>query len=326
MIKIALITPLHKIDYLAETVIDGLLRLREEGIVDFYVSSPYPSKYPEVGRLILAEDDFVDFAENADLVLLLWGKSCTNLKLAEKIGKWSKTVYIDGSEVGKNRRYDPEIRKALFELKWDGIGKIEEELLDKCALYFRREKPYIKNIKPLPYGIESEYTHFYNFDKKKDIDFACIFGQEEFPALRRKVREALEYFCQEKGFSCVTGRTSNRGEFYKIFARAKVGISVGGGGFDTARFWEILGNNCILITENIDIFESESTALNYKRIYEFSDIEGFVQKVEEVARLLQKGYNQDSMKNEYEEILKSHSSKARVAYVLDKAREVGIIQ
>ena len=136
----------------------------------------------------------------------------------------------------------------------------------------------------------------------------------------------LEQFCKEHKFICHTAGTNDPDEFYEILSRTKVGVSVSGGGFDTARFWEILGNNCLLLTEKTDIYRQEDNTFNYKRIWEFKDIQDFEDKLNEVAHFLRNGYNQDDLDKEYKEILSQHSSKARVLTILNKAKEKNILK
>ncbi len=331
--KIAFIPPINKSDYLANTVIDGILWQKKEGS-DFEFKIPdylYPCPY-DLKLYKLAENEFADFAQSADLVVLAWGKNATNYDLAGKINKWNKTIFIDGSELGKNNRFDANIANAVKDLSYKGIGAIDQEMLSKCSLYFRREQPYIQGILPLPFGIESRYVAHFNSRVKKDIDFACVFGQEDYPILRKEAREYLELFCKKNGFSCFTKRTkgfnfddnnklAGRDQFYDVLARSKVGISIGGGGFDTARFWETLGNNCILLTEKIGIYEAPSKALDYKRIWQFKDIEEFKVQLAKLASYLQNEYNQEAMKEEYEKILAEHSTKARVHTILDEVKK-----
>lgn len=322
--KIALITPKYKNDYMTNTVLDGLFTLGSVNECRFSSDYVVPSSY--VGWK-LDEAEFLDFARSADLVLFFWGKGNTDYELAEKVGRFDKTVFIDGSEVGKNNRFDKKIMAEVLAGTYSGLGAIDKDMLKKCVLYFRREKPYNiqadvsgKKIIQLPFGIETRYLAYYKPEKVKDIDFTCIFGQEEYPVLRRDVRKALEKFCKKNGFTCATKKTKTSDEFYEILSRTRVGISVGGGGFDTARFWEILGNNCVLMTERIDIFEDPKVSLPYKRIHEFVDLGTFEAKLEEVASFLRKGYDYPSMTEEYEKLISEHSSVARVKTVLNHAK------
>jgi hypothetical protein len=259
-------------DYLANTVLDGLIALSPVMLgLDFKVTREYPSPF-DLSLHTLSENEFVEYARKADIVLLVWGKKATRFKLAEEIGMWNKTIFIDGSEFGKDNRYNFDIQKKILLGTYDGGGAINQEILEKCVLYLRREKPYVTGIIPFPFGIESRYISKLLGTVEKDIDFVCIFGQDEYPVMRRYAREMLENFCKENNFTCATNRTygfnfddktkqAGRDEFFNLLARAKVGVSIGGGGFDTARFWEILGNNCMLLTEKIEIYEPYSTQI-----------------------------------------------------------------
>lgn len=352
--KIALITPIHKEDYLVNTVIDGLLHLIEDEPMYLqtseYVckmSSNYPlpkhSSYATAEQWKTSKKEFIEFAKTADLIILFWGKGNTDYELAKEINCWDKTVYVDGSEVGGNRRLDPVIVDKLLQGKYLAQGSIDQDMLNKCPLYFRRERPYRtvlsnKGTVPLPFGIERRYVTHIATSVQKDIDFVCIFGQDEYPLLRREVRKSLERFCKTHNLVCATKSTKKKGllglfglkkddgreAFYTILSRAKVGISVGGGGFDTARFWEILGNDCMLMTETIGLYEEGSTALDYQRITQFKDLADFERALEKVAASLAT-YDQFSMKEEYSRIMAEHSTKARVMFILDAAKAKRII-
>lgn len=332
--KIALITPEHKEDYLTNTIIDGLLALAEAEDLTWAAPIGYQS-YLDFSERQLDRAEFIDFARAADVIFLCWGKDNTNLSLATEIDRFDKTIYIDGSEPGGNRRYDQAIQAKILAGDKDTRGAIDRELLAKCPLYFRREQPYIEGIRPLPFGIERRYLAAYKSGEQKDIDFFCIFGQKEFPPLRAEVEQVLQKFCQAHNLKCVTEPTSGfslsgdksagRNEFYQLLARSKVGISVGGGGFDTARFWEILANNCLLLTESIAIYESGSKELDYQRIWQFKDLVEFEQQLEKMANYLQSEYPKAQLDSEYQEILAKHSTQARVEMILAAAKAKHLI-
>jgi len=314
--KIAVITPSDANDILGDTIIDGLADLISEK-KDLEVRIPAETKYvvpKELKNSVVSTKEFIEFAQTADLIFLIWGKRKLNTEIAEKINRWDKTIFIDGAEVGKDRRYDPAMQNIIIHGTFGGYGRIYDDMHKKCAMYFKREKPYRAGVKPLPFGIERKYQ-VYDSSTKKDIDFFCVFGQEEFPALRKHVREIVQNFCQKNNFTCHTEKTKTKEEFYKLSARSKVGISVGGGGYDTARFWETLGNNALLITEKIDIFEPDSSILDYERVFEFNNLYDLEYYLEKVGHILKNFYNQDNLQLEYEKILANHSSKARVEYI-----------
>lgn len=334
--SIALILPINQSDYLANTVIDGLLTLSKTNPgLSFKITKDYLSPFDLQSR-VLPEREFMEFAIKADLILLVRGKRNTNVRLAQRINLWKKTVFIDGSEFGKDGRYDFDLQKKVLSGTYDGFGTIDKTMLEKCALYFRREKPYIPGIIPLPFGIESRYVKFAPQETKKEIDFVCIFGQDEYPIMRRYAAEILENFCKKNNFTYATGRTkgfnfvdetkqAGRDEFFKLLSRAKVGISIGGGGFDTARFWEILGNDCILLTEKIDIYEPDGDELNYKRIFEFNNLFDFEYQLNILGKHIKTKYDSNDMSAEYQAIMERHSSSSRVLLILEKAKEKGIL-
>ncbi len=325
--KVSVILPNGKSDYLANTVLDGLLELStiDKDLV-FKITTNYPNPF-NIKEYELSNSEFTDFANDADLIILCWGKNSTNYDLANNINKWNKTIFIDGSELGKNNRFDKKIIQEVLDGTYKGIGAIDQDMLIKCKAYYRREKPYINGIIPFPFGIENRYRKFYKKDIKRDIDFTCIFGQDEYPIMRRQVKEYLEKFCKKNNLICKTKRTSDfnfddntkiagRDEFYEILSRTKVGISIGGGGFDTARFWEILGSGAILMTEKIDI---DNTNLKYKRIKEFSDFEDFKIKLDQMANYLKNEYNNDIeiLDDEYIDVISKHSTIARIKDILN---------
>lgn len=311
--KIAVIPPKNRLDYLTSTIIDGLNELKNNNEVDFLVAS------------LENRNQFIDYAKNADIITFSWGKGDTDHELAQNIDCFNKTIFIDGSELGRNRRLDKKIVKELNDGTWNGQGKIDKDLLIKCAGYFKREKPYIDGIIPFPFGIEKKYINW-NKSIDKDIDFVCIFGQEQYPPLRKKVKEILQDFCKKNDLVCVTEKTKTKQEFYNILSRAKVGISVSGGGYDTARFWEILGNNCILLTEKIDIYRPQDKKLQYNNIFEFINENDFEDLLNKITIYLRTDYNAIDMEKEYNEILKNHSTVARVKEIIDYCKYKGIIK
>ncbi len=335
--KIAIIGPTEASDVLADTIFDGLLTLQKTfPELSFYIPKEHNYTSPlQLSGHELSTEDFVEYAQTADLIFLMFSKRFTNFALAEMIGRWDKTIYIDGSELGKNRRYDSVIQKMVLDGTFEGNGRINAEMVEKSALYFRREKPYIENIIPLPFGVESRYLQEYFKDIKKDIDFFCVFGQDEYPPMRKYARDLVKDFCAKNNFTCHTevtegfsfdaGKKAGRSEFYRLLARSKVGISIGGGGYDTGRFWEILGNNCILLTETIDIYTPDSDALRYERIHQFTNIYDLDSQLNKIGTFLRNGYNHCKMDSEYSAIMKKHSSVARVMEILESARNKKLI-
>lgn len=314
--NIIIITPRNN-DYLCDTILDGFISLKQEKQeVNFFVTEEYTTSL-NLNPFSLKEERIIEIAEKSDAIFFINGKNNTNYKLIYKLNKFEKTIFIDGSEVGKDRRFDINIQKQILDESYRENGRVDLDMLGKCKLYFKREKPYIKGIIPLPFGIESKYNKYYSETIDKDIDFFCVFGQEEYPKTRKLAKEIVRSFCNENGFSFWTDKV-NRDDFYKILSRSKVGISIGGGGYDTARFWEILGNNCLLLTERINIYQPNSKRLDYKRIWQFDNLFDFKYQLEKIGNFLTNHYKKESLKEEYIKIMTEHSSKSRVLEILKK--------
>ena len=328
MKKIAIILPDKSKDYIANTVLEGFRAFEHSKEFEVRISPRFIA-IADYSDWELGDEAFFEYARAADLIIYIHAKY-TVFDLLNKIALWDKTVVVDGHEVGKNYRYDKEIRKALEDGTYERSGGIEWHLLKKCRKYFRREKPYVQGVIPLPFGIENRFIK-YRPGVKKDIDFTCVFGQEEYPPLRREVRLALEEFCAKNNFKCSTTKTrsifnwnfhsmASQAKFHRTLARTKIGISVGGSGFDTLRFWEILANNCVMLTEDIDLYEEGSSALKYKRVFEFKNIDEFKVRLLEMGKLIRSGaINEYLEQNEYERILRDHSCAARVRTIIDNS-------
>lgn len=336
--KIAVVTPVNSDDFYCDTVLDGLAQLKKgQPALDFFYSNHYPHPFDSdfTKKFGLPKDKFENFGKTADMVILLHGKYGTDYDFVERLAAWDKTIFVDGSEIGKNRWREPEIQYQIISGEYMGLGAPDKEMQKKCRLYFRREKPYMDGMIPFPLGIESRFMKYCAQNKEKDIDFACIFGQEQYPVTRRYTTELTEKFCKENGFTYHTKKTYKiplikRGPFspdksYEIWSRAKVGVSTGAAGYDSRRFWEILGNNCLVIAERIDLYHPDSVALNYKRIFQYNNLYDFEYQLKKMGEFLRSGYNQKDLDEEYQKILKEHSTKARVMMIIDEARKIGLL-
>jgi hypothetical protein len=158
MKSIAIILPDNNRDYLANTILDGFRALEHTGEFKVRISPRFISDANYLDWE-LGDEAFLEFAKKADLIIFIHAKYTTKV-LVEKIGLWDKTICVDGTEVGKNGRYNPAILKALLNETYNGWGAIQYDLLKKCRQYFRREKPYVNGIIPFPFGIQSRFIKY----------------------------------------------------------------------------------------------------------------------------------------------------------------------
>ena len=342
--KIVVVTPTERDDFYCDTVLDGLSELQKEyPALQFHYPDTYPlsdiSMYPTPKGFSrgarMTRENLFSFAKEADLIILTHGKYVIDYDFVEKINGWEKTVFVDGSEIGKNKWRDLTLQLEVIRGTYEGPGALNKKMQKLCRAYFRREKPYTDGMIPFPLGVESRYHTYYSSNQKKDLDFVCMFGQEEFPLTRKYAGELVEKFCKKNGFTCHTKKTYqlplikkgpySQEKYLKLWARAKVGISTGAAGYDSRRFWEILGNNCLVIAERFDLYEPDSDAMNYKRIFQYNNLYDFEYQLKKAGEFLRNGYNQKDLDAEYQEILKRHSTKARAMTIITEARKIGLL-
>ncbi len=326
-ITIAVITPGGKEDYLVRTVVDGLEQLRIDGIVkDVKYTSGNPRHFG-ISCHELNDDNFIKFARSADVILYCWGKVHDHKELVDIIGRYNITAYIDGSELGHNKRLEPQIVQKVEQGSYQEQGAINTDMLKRCVAYFRREKPYVKGVLPLPYGIERAYTK-YSLDKnlkERSYDIISVFGQRKYPPLRELIASYVEMIKAQGSLRVWNTSTKlpflspnsflSRWRFYKKLANARVGISISGGGFDTARFWEILGSGALLLTQKIDINFPDEIGLPQELYAEFSSGLDIDEKLKMLLVRANK-VSQEDYRRAYSDLIKHHSSAARMRYVL----------
>ena len=112
------------------------------------------------------------------------------------------------------------------------------------------------------------------------------------------------------------GFMQNR-SYYEQIQNSRACISVPGGGFDTLRFWEILGQGSLLISKRIAIkipypLQEREHYIAFDTLEELEEILGWLyEKPEEADKIRRQGY-------EYAK--KYHTSHARARYFLDTIR------
>src|SRR3989344_4548006 len=104
--KIAVVTPTSRDDFYCDTVLDGLgLLAKEHPEMTFHYGNHYPHPFGKdfTTTFGLSAEEFFNFSKTADMIILSHGKYGTDTGLIDDLQAWGKTVYVDGSEIGKNK-------------------------------------------------------------------------------------------------------------------------------------------------------------------------------------------------------------------------------
>lgn len=112
---------------------------------------------------------------------------------------------------------------------------------------------------------------------------------------------------------------ANNTRYFNQLNNSRISISIPGGGFDTLRFWEILGQGSLLISKRITIqmpnsFHEGIHYLAFDTLSELDDVlEWTYNHSNEVDRIRKAGH---------EYALNYHSSEARARYFIDEVRKL----
>jgi len=308
IMKIVAIVP-KSFDYLVSTIIEGLYENNVKVIASESsnnVKKAYSSK------------EIIKHSKDADYILVLRGKVKGNIPpkyyLLDKIKRPSITAYIDGSEwtyLGY-----PEKNQIIESLtkpsKRKGKQWIDKRMFSYCRWYFKREcYPEDAKIGIIPLLFAAEKRYFGNYNLKKTIDIFCSFGQKS-----SGLRSEVERICmdlRQEGYKVII-KSGLLYETYKRFISSSyITIDAWGGGDCTGRIWEIFANRSCCFSQKYNILfpNSFTDGINY---VEYSIIEEFEEKLrfylnneDNCIEIAQRGY---------EHLLKYHTSKERVKYML----------
>lgn len=340
--KIAVISPHEKLDAMASVIIEGLnghgaeivASDRGNGILDKWVRD---------------DDAFVNFANQADFIFVLWGKGPDakwnrgmNNKhpkyyLLDRIQRYHQTVYIDGSEwtsTGHPETYDgmreSEYAKnrllpvQIIESKIDtsrckGQPWINEEMRKKCAWYFKREcytEDLVEGILPLNVGCHSRFvgdTKYWHADKP--IDIFCSFGQT-YTGLRYEVEKVCRKIQSEGEYNVkiLSGEKISHDEYLKTISQSKISVSAWGAGNSCMRMWESMANGSCCFIQRPEILFLNKPSDGFHCV-EYSTPDEFERKIrkylknEPLCRII--GLQGQELTLDY------HTGIARVQYILD---------
>jgi len=309
-----------KYDYLQDLTYSGLVKvLGKKNIIEYKYNPKYhlpTKKYPKNlgynGLSILPHSNY----KNIDYVFVASAKpKCFEMykEVLPQLSKTVKTVFIDGSDLA-------EIGGDLTRLN---NSEIYNEVINQRPfdIIFKREylktETYDSNIFPLPFSVNmNKYKHIKSQQYKYDVSFWAI---ESHP-IRTQVLELLQnkFDCKENG--TITNQTfstyKRKGDFYFEELKAcKVNLNFRGNGWDTLRYWEVVGLKSFMISQKLDIvipndFEHEKEIIHCAQ--DLSDLEDLCKYY-----LKHEDKRIQLADNAYKKALDYHTDEQRARYILD---------
>ena len=315
--KIVIIPPKNKLDYLAETIIEGLYKHGYE-----IYSSDMGNGVLETD--VYSDDEIIEHSKSCDYIFVIWGKKVGGFPgpkyyLLDRINRRDRVIFIDGSEWTSTGHPIPnQVREAKNNPSLRrGEPWIDEFMYNNSNWYFKREcykQDLEKGIIPLLFGAVDR--HFLETKVEKKYDLFCSYGQ-----MNDGLRLETYNFCkqlQNEGYNVVLSSGMGYEEFKKKLKSSWIGVDAWGGGDCCARLWEILSNQTMAICQKYriefpDDFTDGENIVYYSSIYEFeTKVRHYLNNREEIERISNNGY---------EHLLGYHTSSARVKYIMDKVNE-----
>jgi len=314
--KIAAITPYQKLDYLAETIIEGIYKN------NFELKCTCPGN-GALEKDVLSLEDFYEYAKSADYIFAIWGKKRGNFpgidyNVVKAVNRPDKTVFIDGSEwtyTGQPER--GQVSEAKYNpLRRRGTEWVNIDMLNYCNWYFKREcyqEDAELGIIPLLFGAVER--HYNETTQQKAIDLFCAYGQTN-DGLRLETEQLCNQLKSE-GFNIVTGGGYDYNTYKNILAQSYIAVDAWGGGDCCARLWEIFANKTCALTQKYNILFPDKF-INGKTYVEYSSIEEFESRVRYLLA------NKDecvTIGNEgFKHLQKYHTAKQRVKYIIENLK------
>lgn len=281
-------------DYLTATLIEGLQELGH--IIIASENSNYAKKSGD--RVIKKE------AESADIIIVF---SNTNVRtqLVENINNPNK-VFVDGS--------DPQPFCVPSGILFKAVFKRE---LNRCWVNKMHEP-----IFPLPFAAEKRF--FLGKSNARDIDLSYVAGlgsnTVRYSAYYRLLNKSRPRFyvgpTDESAYrhTRIHGGPTETPVFRDILFRSKISVNVIGGGYDCARYWEILASGAMLLTQELEI-QIPNPFTDGLNCFTFNSMDDLDEKVEMLLsnQLLIKEIAEAG----YLHLLNHHTTKARAQYFLD---------
>ncbi len=259
----------------------------------------------------------------ADLIIEFSGKRANHV-CARKIDRFEKTVFIDGRDAAE-MQYDPAgyplaFKRELFqplpgvlpcpfaiERRW--MQPLAENPPLFLSALFDLDRPNRKRYLEITNGLKAQLGEDRIFvgltlPTQADIDHAVRLHLGPKPRPGRTLRMA------------------HNARYYELLHQSAISLSLAGAGFDTARFWEILGAGALLLSPKVPIlmpdplqpdehyvaFESEDELV--ERLMFLKDHPEEIRRIRQAARA---------------HVLQHHTTRARALYILENAcRSLGL--
>jgi hypothetical protein len=302
-------------DFLTATVIEGLNALANERPIELITTQK--SNYARTDQVWSRRRILREGGSRFDVVILGTNEG-VDRRLFEAVAKPNRSVCIDGSDT------------AVF-----------EHAPTKFALYFKRELPVgaidvPPNVLPCPFGIEQRFWH--EADGPRPIFFSACFaprggeraetlafvtrlgmtdaqlGEIKAPPFRRidGIRRGQCRFWVSLRRSFAVGHN----ERYAMKLRSSVlSLSIPGAGWDTGRFWEILGSGAILVSRQPAI-QMPAPLVPHEHFLPYADLE-------DLARVISNARARPAQLDEIRRSARSHAAahhttRARARYIVDE--------
>jgi hypothetical protein len=294
-LEVACLTP-PRHDFLCSCIVQGLRELGHDVVCSTSLYNPEAIETPTFPGLR-------PICTSADLVLLFSNTGYAQRKQYLFDNHLAgQAIYIDGSDSPSLE--DPEA----------------PEMYPVC---FKRELPRdcVGRLLPLPFAVEAKYE-VYADALERDIDVSCTLRPHNTE------RESLNDTLRAMGLArAVIGPVSEGGaatasgderkdEYFRVLARSKMSVSYPGGGWDTGRFWEILGSRALLLSPPVNI-AMPYALVDGEHFASYGSPDELVEKVRYYLR--HDSVRRAIVRAATQHVHKWHSARARARYLLSKA-------
>lgn len=311
--KIIVISPHKKTDTIAQLIIEGLYENNIEVIASDSGNSV---------KSVYSDDEILKHSETADYIFAFWGKCIHNgvpepkYYLLDRIAKFEKSVYIDGSEWTCTGFPNPnQVVDAVKDpRKVKGVPWLNEKMLNRCKWYFKRECFEEDNLVNgiIPLNVGGRLCMINDIDIEKKHDFFCSFGHLE-SGLRKPVYDRCVEL-KKNNEKIIIGSGYKFEDYLKMIKQSHMAVSAWGAGNSCRRMWEILSQGTCCFAQRKQIL-IPNNFIDGENIVYYSTIEEFNEKINYYLNNKEKAIQIGKNGREY--LKKYHTSKMRVQYILN---------